>query len=72
MPTDRDHYALLQAEYRAVAAQERAEWKALRDGALGPVDRVKAYARWVKAAERVKLLSISMRELRATEESPPH
>lgn len=71
MPTDRDHYALLQAQYRAVAAQERAEWKVLSDGALGAVDRVKAYARWAKAAERVKNLSISMRDLRATEESPP-
>lgn len=71
MAIDSDQYQTLQAEYRAAAAQERAEWKTLNDTALSPVERVKAYARWANAAERVKALSISMRGSAAPVQSPP-
>lgn len=71
MAAHTDPYALLQAEYRTATAQERAEWKALSDTNLGPVERVTAYARWTAAAERIKDLSIKMRDVAAPVTSPP-
>jgi hypothetical protein len=71
MAVQPDRYALLQAEYRTATAQERAEWKVLSDPNLGPVERVKAYARWTAAAEQIKDLSIKMRDVAAPVTSPP-
>lgn len=48
------------AEYIAATAQERAEWAMASDTTLDTVERVKAYARWLTAAERVKALSVRM------------
>jgi hypothetical protein len=47
----------LVAEYNAAIERERAEWKVASDASLGAVERVKAYARWLSAAERTKALS---------------
>lgn len=61
----------LLAEYTAATAQERAEWTVANDSKLGAVERVKAYARWLAAAERVKALSMRMGDDAAPGPCPP-
>jgi hypothetical protein len=55
------HESLL-AEYEAAIALERATWTVARDETVKPQERVVAYARWRKAAERVKVLADQMLE----------
>jgi hypothetical protein len=55
-----DPFESLLAEYTAAMAQELAEWTVAKDTSLGPVERVKAYARWLAAAELVRALSRRM------------
>ena len=45
------------AEYQAAIALERAAWTVARDESVQPQERVVAYARWRRAAERVKVLA---------------
>jgi hypothetical protein len=60
MCTDGHSYQSLAAEYAAAVAQQRAEWSIATDAGVSAVERVKAYARWLAAAERIKALSISV------------
>ena len=60
MAIERDPYQSLSAEYTAAMAQERSEWKMVNDASLDAVERVKAYARWLAAAQRIKCLSIKL------------
>ncbi|MCM2252459.1 MAG: hypothetical protein NDJ19_08890 [Ramlibacter sp.] len=57
---DRDSPSSLLAEYSAALERQRAEWTLATDAAVGAVERVKAYARWLAASERVKSLSAAM------------
>jgi len=61
------HESLL-AEYEAAIALERATWNLVRDETANPPERVVAYARWRRAAERVKLLADQM--LNASQGAP--
>jgi hypothetical protein len=65
MAVDPDPHACLVAEYQAAMERERAEWKILGNTQAGAADRLTAYARWRAAAERAKILSIRLREVRA-------
>lgn len=56
---DRDSSSLL-AEYSAALERQRAEWSLATDAGAGAVERVKAYARWLAASERVKALSCAL------------
>ena len=47
----------LLAEYEAAIATERAAWEIVRDETAKPTERVVAYARWRRAADRVKELA---------------
>lgn len=71
MGTQPDPYASLLAEYIAAMAQERAEWTLVKDTSLGTIERVKAYARWLAAVERVKALSVRMEDDAGPESSTP-
>ena len=62
MATHSDGYDSLLAEYTAATAQERAEWKVLSDSDLPTVERIASYARWRAAAERIRVLSVRMRD----------
>lgn len=66
-----DPYDALLAEYIAAMAQERAEWTLVKDTSLGTIERVKAYARWLVAVERVKALSMRMHDDAGPESSTP-
>jgi len=50
------HDSLL-AEYEAAIAMERAAWNVVRDESARPEVRMVAYARWRRAADRVKVLA---------------
>jgi len=60
MGTHPDSFESLQAEHEAAVLQQRAEWKLANDDSLGPVERVVAYARWLAATERIKVLSVKL------------
>jgi hypothetical protein len=62
MVLDDDPYPSLLAAYQAAVARERAEWKLASDASAGPVERVKAYGRWLAAADRVKALSARLED----------
>jgi hypothetical protein len=64
------HESLL-AEYEAAIALERATWTVARDETVKPQERVVAYARWRRAAERVKLLADQMLEAGGNASQPP-
>lgn len=71
MSIERDPSPSLLAEYTAAMAQERAEWKLLSDTGLSAVERVKAYGRWVGAAEHTKALSVKLGDDPAPRPCPP-
>lgn len=60
MKVDRDSPSALPAEYSAALEWQRAEWSLATNAGVGAVERVKAYARWLAASERVKSLSAAM------------
>ena len=69
MSIHRDPFQSLLAEYETAVVQERTEWKIANDTSLGAVDRVRAYARWLAAAKRVKTLSMRLGDGRTS--APP-
>lgn len=71
MATHSDPYEKsLLAEYMAATAQERAEWKVLSDSDLPTVERIASYERWRAAAERIRALSVRLRDGGAPAPSP--
>ena len=61
----------LRAAYQQALAEERLLWRRVAAPALPPDERVQAYGRWRAAADRVKVLSLQLQQVRGAGRGKP-